>query len=110
MLFKDYIEIMHSELNSNSGNKPIFIWLLILTFMTFLMIIVGGLTRLTGSGLSMVDWQPIMGAIPPLNDQDWLIVFSSYQNSPEYQIVNMNMNLNEFKYTYFNEVIEKAII
>ena len=103
MVFKDYIEIVNSKLNSNYAYKPLFIWLLILTFMTFLMIIIGGLTRLTGSGLSMVDWQPIMGAIPPLNNQDWLIVFSSYQNSPEYQIVNMNMNLNEFKYIFWWE-------
>ena len=101
MLFKDYIEIMHSELNSNSGNKPIFIWLLILTFMTFLMVVVGGLTRLTDSGLSMVDWQPILGTIPPLKNKDWLMVFNSYQNSPEFLIVNKNMNLNEFKYIFW---------
>ena len=81
----------------------IFIWLLILTIMIFLIILIGGLTRLTESGLSMVDWQPILGTIPPLNKENWLNAFEKYQNSPEFIIVNKTMNLNEFKYIFLWE-------
>lgn len=84
-------------------NLSVFIWLLTLTFMTFIMILIGGLTRLTDSGLSMVDWRPIMGSIPPLNQDDWLKVFSNYQKSPEFQIINNSMTISEFKYIFWWE-------
>tara|TARA_B110000438_G_scaffold303677_2_gene366440 strand:- start:1436 stop:2413 length:978 start_codon:yes stop_codon:yes gene_type:complete len=71
--------------------------------MVFLMVLIGGLTRLTDSGLSMVHWRPIMGVIPPLNDSDWLQIFNEYKKSPEYQIVNQFMNIQEFKYIYWWE-------
>ena len=103
MVFSDYITHVNSSLSSISANKLIYIWLLILTIMIFVMILIGGLTRLTDSGLSMVDWKPIMGAIPPLNQKDWLNVFNSYQNSPEFLIVNKNMTLTEFKYIFWWE-------
>ena len=67
------------------------------------MIIIGGLTRLTESGLSMVDWRPILGIIPPLNNENWLKVFSAYKASPEFIIVNKSMNLDEFKYIFWWE-------
>ena len=67
------------------------------------MILIGGLTRLTESGLSIVDWRPIMGTLPPLNKQNWIEVFRSYQNSPEFLIINKNMTLNEFKYIFWWE-------
>ena len=71
--------------------------------MTFFMILIGGLTRLTDSGLSMVNWKPIMGTIPPLNNKNWLELFSAYQNSPEFLIINKNMTLEEFKYIFWWE-------
>ena len=83
--------------------KAIFYWLLSLTIITFLMILIGGLTRLTDSGLSMVDWRPILGTIPPLNNEDWIAVFNQYKNSPEFKIVNKNMELNDFKYIFWWE-------
>jgi len=67
------------------------------------MIIVGGLTRLTESGLSMVDWRLFMGTIPPLSHGDWLKVFEDYKQYPEYQIKNINMTLSEFKYIFWWE-------
>ena len=85
------------------SNKPVFIWLLLLSIMTFLIILIGGLTRLTDSGLSMVDWRPIMGTIPPLNKESWMNAFDAYQKSPEFIIVNKNMTLNEFKYIFLWE-------
>ena len=72
------------------------IWLIALALIVLSMIAVGGLTRLTESGLSMVDWQLIMGVIPPLNQSDWLQLFEDYKQYPEYQIKNLNMNLDEF--------------
>ena len=83
--------------------KNVAIWLFFLTFLIFLMIIIGGLTRLTESGLSMVDWRPILGIIPPLTNENWLEVFSAYKSSPEFIIVNTSMNLEEFKYIFWWE-------
>jgi len=67
------------------------------------MIIVGGLTRLTQSGLSMVEWEPIMGTIPPLSLSDWTDVFNKYKQSPEYLKINKGMSLAEFKNIFWWE-------
>ena len=56
------------------------------------------INKITNSGLSMVDWRPIMGTIPPLTDLAWIEVFNSYKSTPEFQIVNKSMSLSEFKY------------
>ena len=66
-------------------------------------IVIGGLTRLTDSGLSMVDWRPLLGTIPPLNQNQWLKVFNDYQQTPEFMYVNKNMTLEEFKYIFWWE-------
>jgi len=71
--------------------------------MVLAIIIIGGLTRLTDSGLSMVDWRPILGTIPPLSNNDWNAVFELYKQTPEYLIVNKNMDINEFKYIFWWE-------
>ena len=91
-----------NELNQNYKNS-IMLWLLTLTVMVFLIIIIGGLTRLTDSGLSMVDWQPILGTIPPLNNSQWLEVFNDYKLTPEFLYVKKNMTLEEFKYIFWWE-------
>ena len=74
------------------------IWLVSLTIMVFLIIIIGGLTRLTDSGLSMVDWQPILGIIPPLNDEQWNKVFEMY--------ISKKFTLNIFKKYSLNEIVK----
>ena len=81
----------------------IMIWLISLTLMVFLIIVIGGLTRLTDSGLSMVDWRPILGSIPPLNDMQWIEIFDKYKLSPEFLYVNKNMTLEDFKYIFWWE-------
>ena len=91
-----------TELNFNYY-KPVMIWLLLLTIMVFLIVVIGGLTRLTDSGLSMVDWRPLLGTIPPLNQNQWLKVFNDYQQTPEFMYVNKNMTLEEFKYIFWWE-------
>ena len=84
-------------------NKAIYVWLLTITTMVLAIIVIGGLTRLTDSGLSMTDWRPILGIIPPLNENSWLIVFEMYKLTPEFIIVNKNMSLEEFKYIFWWE-------
>jgi cytochrome c oxidase assembly protein subunit 15 len=77
------------------------------------MVVVGGITRLTHSGLSMVEWQPIVGAIPPLDEAQWREVFQKYQGTPEYQKINRGMSLQRFKgifwWEYFHRLLGRAI-
>jgi cytochrome c oxidase assembly protein subunit 15 len=79
------------------------LWLWSVAFLVFVMVLLGGSTRLTDSGLSITEWQPIMGAIPPLNDADWQSVFAKYQQSSEYLLQNKGMTLAEFKIIFWWE-------
>ncbi len=72
------------------------------------MVVIGGITRLTGSGLSMVRWEPIHGVIPPLNEAEWLEEFNQYRQYPEYQKINRGMNLDEFKGIFWWEYIHRV--
>ncbi|MCA9859060.1 MAG: COX15/CtaA family protein [Thermomicrobiales bacterium] len=85
------------------------IWLLIGAFLTACTLVVGGITRLTESGLSIVDWAPIVGSIPPISDADWQEAFGRYQQYPEYQKLRPDMTLSEFKYIYFWEYLHRMI-
>jgi len=87
----------------SGGSGPVRIWLAVLAGLVALMVIVGGATRLTDSGLSITEWKPITGAIPPLSAGDWQAEFDKYQQFPEYQQVNRGMSLEEFKYIYWWE-------
>lgn len=78
-------------------------WLLFCAAVVYLMIVVGGITRLTQSGLSMVEWAPIMGVIPPIGEAAWLEVFAKYKGSPEYIKINAGMSLDEFKTIFYWE-------
>ena len=80
-----------------SQNKFIQIWLISIIFLLTFMIIVGGLTRLTDSGLSITEWELFKGFLPPLSQNDWLNYFELYKNIPEYTEQNYNMSLSEFK-------------
>jgi cytochrome c oxidase assembly protein subunit 15 len=82
---------------------PVRIWLYAITVLIVAMIIVGGATRLTDSGLSITEWQPIHGAIPPLNAAEWQEEFAKYQQIPEYELVNQGMTLAEFKTIFWWE-------
>lgn len=73
----------------------------------FTMVVIGGITRLTGSGLSMVEWRPLMGALPPMSETEWLDVFAKYQESPQYQTVNQWMTLSDFKSIFFWEYLHR---
>lgn len=90
-------------------NRQIAIWLLICCATIFAMIILGGVTRLTGSGLSMVQWKPIMGVLPPLNHAEWLNTFELYKQYPEYQLKNFAMTLDEFKSIFWFEYAHRLL-
>jgi cytochrome c oxidase assembly protein subunit 15 len=84
-------------------------WLLSVAGLVFVMIVVGGITRLTESGLSITRWEPVTGAIPPLNEADWEAAFALYRDSPQYQQVNRGMTLADFKFIYFWEYIHRLL-
>lgn len=96
-----------------SNQKSVIIWLTCVCVLIFCMVFVGGMTRLTDSGLSMVDWKPLMGIIPPLSDFEWLETFKKYQQFPEYKIINKGMTLSEFKgifyWEYFHRLLGRLI-
>ncbi|MBL4802405.1 MAG: COX15/CtaA family protein [Emcibacter sp.] len=97
-------------MNSETRNQhQIAIWLFFVCLMIFGMVIVGGVTRLTESGLSMVNWKPLSGIIPPLNDAEWAREFTAYQQYPEYQKVNHGMSLAEFKSIFFWEYSHRLL-
>ena len=93
----------------NSANKAVSAWLIVVCITIFLMIVVGGVTRLTHSGLSMVDWKPIMGFIPPIGEAEWQATFESYKQFPEYQLINKGMDLSEFKSIFYWEYGHKVL-
>jgi len=78
-------------------------WLFVCCALVFAMVVVGGVTRLTHSGLSIVEWQPIVGTLPPLSEAQWQQTFEKYQLTPEYQLVNKGMGLDEFKLIFWWE-------
>jgi len=87
----------------NTDSRNLIIWLAAVCVVIYLMIVVGGVTRLTQSGLSMVDWRPIMGVIPPTTLEEWQASFESYKQFPEYQKINQGMSLEEFKGIFYWE-------
>ena len=95
------------------NSRQIAYWLFFCAAVIFGMILLGGVTRLTNSGLSMVDWKPLMGIVPPLTEADWQHMFFKYQQFPEYQKINMGMSLEAFKsifmYEYLHRVLGRVI-
>ena len=89
--------------------EQITLWLTFACLLIFLMVIIGGITRLTHSGLSIVEWHPISGIIPPISDTAWQEEFTKYQQFPEYQKINQQMTLDEFKFIFFWEYIHRLI-
>ena len=84
-------------------------WLFFVAGLIFVMVIVGGITRLTESGLSITQWKPVSGAIPPLTEADWLREFALYRQTPEYLEVNRGMSLADFKFIFFWEYIHRLL-
>lgn len=92
---------------NQTPNRAMAIWLFICCAMIFAMVVLGGVTRLTHSGLSMVEWKPVTGLLPPLGEEEWQDIFGKYQQSPEYQKINKGMDLGEFKGIFWLEYIHR---
>ena len=88
---------------NNKINNQLSIWLITMFWIVSIMIVVGGLTRLTDSGLSITEWQLFSGFFPPLNQNDWVLYFNLYKEIPEFKLQNYNMNIQEFKIIFWWE-------
>ena len=84
-------------------------WLLAVAVLVFAMVVVGGITRLTESGLSITEWKPITGAIPPLTHDQWMAAFHAYQQIPEYRELKQGMTLGDFQFIFFWEWVHRQI-
>jgi cytochrome c oxidase assembly protein subunit 15 len=93
--------------SASRGDRDIALWLFGCAAMIFLMVVIGGITRLTESGLSITEWQPISGVIPPLSDGDWAREFEHYKAIPQYQAIHWDMTLAEFKTIFFWEYLHR---
>jgi heme a synthase len=78
-------------------------WILIGVFMLLIQVVLGGITRLTGSGLSITEWNVVTGALPPLNEDKWTQEFNKYRQTPQYQLLNSDFTLSDFKFIFFWE-------
>lgn len=96
-------------MSSNNHSFALGIWLLLCAAVVYVMVVVGGITRLTQSGLSMVEWAPIMGTLPPIGEAAWLEVFAKYKSYPEYQKVNAGMSLDAFKGIFWWEYSHRVL-
>jgi cytochrome c oxidase assembly protein subunit 15 len=104
--------VISPEVSLASGRarpRAVAAWLLACCALVFAMIVVGGVTRLTHSGLSITEWQPIVGTIPPLSDADWQAAFAKYKATPEYELVNQGMSLAEFKGIFWWEYAHRLL-
>lgn len=105
-LYFTAMELEHNtpKINRAQAAKPIVRrWLILVALLIFAMVVVGGATRLTDSGLSITEWQPILGAIPPLNAVDWQLAFAKYQHSSQFKLQNNNMEMAAFQFIYWWE-------
>jgi heme a synthase len=90
-------------------NRAVMIWLFTFAFIVAFLVVFGGFVRLTRSGLSITEWNPVSGAVPPIGQQAWQEEFSKYQLTPEFKLVNSNMTLAEYKYIFYVEWIHRFI-
>lgn len=97
------------RIGETTHSRPVAIWLFLCAALVFAMVVVGGVTRLTGSGLSITEWKPIMGAIPPLGHEAWMEAFEKYKAIPQYQLVNAGMTLQEFQGIFWWEWIHRLL-
>jgi cytochrome c oxidase assembly protein subunit 15 len=100
---------MSDALKDVRDKRVVAIWLLICCALVYAMVVLGGVTRLTGSGLSIVNWDPVMGVLPPLNAEQWQDTFELYQQSPEFQKINSHMSVDDFKGIFWLEYFHRLL-
>lgn len=91
------------EVERNPSSRPVAIWVMAGVFMLIIQVLLGGITRLTGSGLSITEWKPILGAVPPMNEGAWQQAFEQYKQIGQYKQLNAHFTLSDFKFIYFWE-------
>lgn len=96
-----------SQTFPQGSSRPVAIWLLIGVAMLIIQILLGGVTRLTGSGLSITEWDVITGTVPPLNEQQWIEQFNKYKQTPQFSILNADFTLQDFKFIFFWEWLHR---
>ena len=94
---------------TSTSQKAVANWLLFGVFMLIIQILLGGITRLTGSGLSITEWEVVTGTLPPLNETKWLEEFAKYKGTPQYQLLNTDFTLSDFKFIFFWEWFHRFI-
>ncbi|MGH8223072.1 MAG: COX15/CtaA family protein [Woeseiaceae bacterium] len=94
---------------ASTADRKVAAWLLVCCGLVFAMVVLGGVTRLSGSGLSIVDWRPVTGLLPPLGEEDWQLEFEKYRSSPQYQRVNAHMSVQDFKGIYWLEYLHRLL-
>lgn len=97
----------HSAAMSEASSRPVIVWLQLSAAMIFAMAVIGAITRLTESGLSMVEWRPLVGTLPPMTDADWQKMFAEYRQTPEFQKLNAWMSLDDFKGIFWWEYVHR---
>ena len=97
------------HLNERKINNLFLYWLSISLLLVFFIIIVGGLTRLTNSGLSITEWELFRGILPPLNEVSWNNYFNQYKKIPQYKLLNFNMSLDDFKVIFYWEYYHRVL-
>ena len=96
MSYMSASEVANRAPMARRANSLVFWWLLAMAFLVAIMVVIGGITRLTGSGLSMVEWRPLIGTLPPLTAAEWERVYALYVASPEYASFNFGMDMAGF--------------
>ena len=95
--------------NENKINKLFLYWLILSLIIVYFLIIIGGLTRLTNSGLSITEWELFKGILPPLNQNSWNEYFDLYKKIPQYKLLNFDMTLDEFKIIFYWEYLHRIL-
>src|SRR5436853_7926624 len=85
----------------SKSSRPVAVWLLAGVAMIMIQVLLGGVTRLTGSGLSITEWKPLLGTLPPLNEQQWNEAFEKYKQIAQYRVLNSSFSLHDFKFIFF---------
>src|SRR5687768_4839187 len=92
---------------TRGAQQKVAIWIFTGVIMLMIQVVLGGITRLTGSGLSITEWNIVTGTLPPLNEQQWLVEFDKYRNTPQYLLLNTDFTLGDFKYIFFWEWLHR---
>ncbi len=97
-----------NELQKQHPSRAVAYWVMIGVVMLLIQVVLGGITRLTGSGLSITEWNIVTGTLPPLNEQQWINEFNKYKETPQYQVLNSDFALGDFKYIFFWEWLHRV--